>query len=157
MAGSFLSRFHIPLFMSFSIFVRHQWNEEFETLLTNSPVLRDFLFIAILYNEITTSVVTISTVKQKLNVLEYIHKTVSIIIPLDSWLCFKYNFIEELWGVESKTSIINLEVLYCVLTVFLFPWADFYFSLWYEKTQITAYCNLHWSIYTVLKRVFINQ
>ena len=129
MAGSFLSRFHIPLFMSFSIFVRHQWNEEFETLLTNSPVLRDFLFIAILYNEISTSVVTISTVKQKLNVLKYIHKTVSIIIPLDSWLCFKYNFIEELWGVESKTSIINLEVLYCVLTVFFVPLSRFLFFI----------------------------
>ena len=143
MAGSFLSRFHIPLFMSFSIFVRHQWNEEFETLLTNSPVLRDFLFIAILYNEITTSVVTISTVKQKLNVLEYIHKTVSIIIPLDSWLCFKYNFIEELWGVESKTSIINLEVLYCVLTVFCSPEqiSIFHYGMRKRRSQLIVTCT----------------
>ena len=143
MAGSFLSRFHIPLFMSFSIFVRHQWNEEFETLLTNSSVLRDFLFIAILYNEITTSVVTISTVKQKLNVLEYIHKTVSITIPLDSWLCFKYNFIEELWGVESKTSIINLEVLYCVLTVFCSPEqiSIFHYGMRKRRSQLIVTCT----------------
>ena len=142
MAGSFLSRFHIPLFMSFSIFVRHQWNEEFETLLTNSPVYRDFLFIVILYNEISTSVVTISTVKQKLNVLKYIHKTVSIIIPLDSWLCFKYNFIERLWGGGVKTSIIYLDALYRVLPASLFPWAEFCSSLQCEKMQITIYCKL---------------
>ena len=106
--------------MSFSIFVRHQWNEEFETLLTNSPVLRDFLFIAILYNEISTSVVTISTVKQTMNILKYIYKNCFNNNSTGQLTMFQIQFHRGIMGGGGvKTSIINLEVLYCVLPVFV--------------------------------------